>query len=68
MLVLGIREGEAIDVNGPCRISMVRYGQVSRLGFEAPDSTRILRAGLIQREEHEVERIRQEHMEEAASE
>ena len=44
MLVLSRKANEGIVVDGPCRIVVVEIrGDKVRLGFVAPDSTKILR-------------------------
>ena len=46
MLVLTRKEGEAILVDGPAKIQVVRGGSSTRLAIEAPRETKILRAEL----------------------
>lgn len=51
MLVLGRRTDEAILIDGGILIRVVKViGDKVRLGIEAPDGVRILRAELIARE------------------
>lgn len=73
MLILGLKEGDSIEVTGPCRIELVRErrshcGNYTRVGFDAPPSTKVLRSSLDGAEEIMLERIRQEQMERAAAE
>lgn len=47
MLVLGRRPGESITIHGPAVITVISVdGQYVRLGFKAPDTTKILRTEL----------------------
>lgn len=49
MLVLGRREGESIDVGGPCRIIVVRSeANQCRIGIEADKDVSIMRTELVQ--------------------
>lgn len=59
MLVLTRRVGESVQVDGPCRVTVVRFkgSQMVELGFEADRSTQIVRDEL--RKYTRTERIRE---------
>jgi carbon storage regulator len=47
MLVLGRRPGQALVVDGPCRLVVTQVrGQLVSVGIEAPQSTRVRREEL----------------------
>jgi len=51
MLVITRKPGESIEVDGPALIKFIDYNQGrARIGLDAPDSTRIMRTELLERE------------------
>jgi len=53
MLMLSREVEESIDVDGPCRITIVRIeGGRVRIGINGPPSTKVLRTELITNGEH----------------
>lgn len=47
MLVLSRKPGQAIDIDGPCRVTVIRVaGDKVRIGFEADRGVKILRSEL----------------------
>lgn len=48
MLVLRVKEGQTVDINGPCRIKFVKSkgARGAEWGFDMPDTTKVLREGL----------------------
>lgn len=68
MLVQTVHKSESFAMTGPGTFLVVMEGRKAKVIFDAPESTRIQRLPKGEWEERQVERIRQEHMEEAASE
>jgi len=54
MLVLAVPEGDYVEVNGPCRIYVIRNGLTPRLGFEANKDTEIKRAKFCEKKPESV--------------
>lgn len=51
MLVLSRKVGEAIQIDGPARVVLVRVaGGAVRLGIESPQGVKILREELLSRD------------------
>lgn len=58
MLVLTRRVGEAIRVDGPCEVRVLRNdGVQTRLGIEAERDVKILRSELVQKEADDADRV-----------
>lgn len=50
MLILSRARGESIDVNGPCRITVLGLTETRvKLGFNGPRSTQVARTELVEK-------------------
>ncbi|HYV96315.1 MAG TPA: carbon storage regulator CsrA [Gemmatimonadaceae bacterium] len=57
MLILSRKAGEAVVIDGECRITVLANdGRTVRLGIEAPSDVRILRAEIVTQVEEETRR------------
>lgn len=47
-LALSRKPGDSVDIDGPCRITIIRIGRdIVRIAIQAPQSTNILRTELL---------------------